>query len=144
MDFQCSNFNHPQPQDHLVREAIGQFTYYIEKSLVTGCINYTTIRLPFRHDIFHFLFKDKDIDNLQLHDFDTNYFPHGWNQWCRQYGNSGDASYCGRTIVFPIRIECYLQWTQRNSFIKLTDGTVQPKPRTFREMIRIYICKANI
>ena len=138
------NFNHPQPQEDLIRDAVGQFTYNIDRSLRKGCTCNTTIRLPFRHDIFHYLFKDKDINDLQLNDFDSMYFPYGWSQWYRRYGNSDNASYCGRAIVFPIRIECYLQWTRQNGFIKLTDGTVQPKPKTFIEMIRIYICKANI
>ena len=101
----------------------------------------TTIRLPFRHDVFRYLFKDKDKNNLHINDFDSNYFPYGWNQWYRRYGNS---SYRGRTIVFPISIDCYLLWTRQKGYIKMTDGTVQPKPKTFTEMVRVHICKVNI
>lgn len=132
------------PQEHLIREAVGEFTHSIDRSLKKKCTHDTTIRLPFRHDIFHYLFKDKDKNNLQLHDFDSNYFPYGWNQWYRRYGDSDSASYCGRAIAFPIRIECYSQWTRQTGFMKLTDGTVQPKPKTFTEMIRVHICKVNI
>ena len=137
-------YDNPQPQEHLIREAAAQFTYSIDRSLRTECIRNTVIRLPFRHDIFRFLFKDKDTDKLQLTDFTTEYFPYGWNQWCQQYSGSDGLMYCGRTIVFPIRIRSYLQWTKPNSFVKLTDGTIQPKQRTFIEMIRVYIRKNNI
>jgi len=45
------------------------------------------------------------------------------NTWCFGY-----------TIVFPIKICTYLKWTQPNDFVKNTDGTVQPKQRTFVEI----------
>ena len=47
------------------------------------------------------------------------------------------------TIVFPIKIQCYLQWTRPKGFVKNNDGTVTPKQRTFIEMLRVYIVKAN-
>ena len=56
---------------------------------------------------------------------------------CMQY------SYSGRTIVFPIKIHCFLQWTRPDGFIRLTDGTVKHKSRVFVEMIRVYIKKIN-
>jgi len=138
------SFNNPLPSEHLIRDAVAHFTFSIDYSLRTDCIRHTVIRIPYCHDIFRFLFKDKDTDKLQLTDFTTDYFPCGWNQWCQQYSSSNDVSYCGRTIVFPIKICTYLKWTRPNGFVKITDRTVQPKQRTFVEMIRIYICKNNI
>ena len=138
------NFDHPQPQEHLIREAVGQFTYSLHRSLRKKCTQNTTIKMPFRHDIYRYLFKDKDTDNLQLHDFNTNYFPYGWEQWYRKYGSSDHARYSGHTIVFPIRIDCKLEWTRQTGFMKMMDGTMQTKPKTFTEMIRIKVCKVNV
>ena len=137
------DFNNPHPPEHLIRDAVAHFTYSIDSSLRTECIRNTVIRVPFHHDVFKFLFRNKDTDKLQLTDFTTDYFPCGWNQWCQQYGSSNNLSYCGRTIVFPIRICSYLKWTRPNAFV-ITDGTARQRQRTFIEMIRIYICKTNI
>ena len=52
------------------------------------------------------------------------------------------ASYHGRTIIFPLEVDCYLRWTGQNNFIKLPDGTVRQKHRTFLEMLSIKkICR---
>ena len=64
-----------------------------------------------------------------------------WNQWYQQ--RHGSSSYYGRTVVFPIRIKCYLQWTRPNGFVVNINGIVQPKQCTFKEMIRVSIVKAN-
>ena len=111
---------------------------------MTDCIKNTIIRIPFRHDVFRFFFKDKDSDKLQLTDFRTDYFPDGWNKWCQQHISSDGVSYSGRIIVFPIKICTYFKWTPRNSFVTNTDGTARRKQRSFIEMIRIYIRKRNI
>ena len=131
----------PHPQEHVVREAIGHFTLAIDRSLRVACFKNTVLRIPFRHDVVRFLFQDKD--ELTLGDFNNDYFPYGWNQWYQQYGSSTNACYYGRTIVFPIKIQCYLQWTQPKGFVKNNDGTVTPKQRTFIEMLRVYIVKEN-
>ena len=90
---------------------------------MTDCIKNTIIRIPFQHDVFRFFFKGKDNDKLQLTDFRTDYFPDGWNKWCQQYISSDSVSYCGRTIVFPIKVRPYFKWIPRNSFVTNTDGT---------------------
>ena len=81
---------------------------------------------------------------MNLDDFDNDYyFPYGWNQWYRKYGRTAHARICGRTIIFPIRMTCYLDWTQRNGYVRTADGTLQQKQRTFTEMIKVHIVKEN-
>jgi len=101
-------FNNPHPLEHVIREAVGSFTLAIDRSIRVACFKNTVLRIPFRHDV-KFLFQDKH--ELTLGDFDNNFFPYGWNHCYQQHGSSIDASYYGRTIVFLIRIKCYLQWT---------------------------------
>ena len=50
-----SNFDHPQPQEHLIREAVGQFTHSLHRSLRKKCTQNTTIIIPFRHDIASYI-----------------------------------------------------------------------------------------
>ena len=132
-------FDDPHPQEHVIRDSVGNFTVAVDRSLRKHCFINTVLRIPFRHDVVRFLFHDKD--ELTLEDFNNDYFPYGWNQWYKQHGNSGQ--YYGHTIVFPIRIACYLQWTRPNGFVKNSDGTVRPKQCTFIEMLRVYIVKSN-
>ena len=134
-------FADPHPQEHVIREAIAHFTLAIDRSLRVPCISKTLLRIPFRHDVVRFLFHEKV--ELFLGDFNSDYFPYGWNQWYRQYGNYPDVSYNGRTIVFPIRIQCYLQWTRPKGFVMNNDRTVRQKQRSFVEMLKVHIVKAN-
>ena len=134
-------FDHPQPPDSVIRQAVGNFTSAIDKTLRKLCITDTKLKIQFRHDVYRFLFNDKK--ELVLDDFDERYFPLGWNQCCKKHGRD-DPSYYGHTIVFPLEVDCYLQWTGRNSFIKLPDGTVRQKHRTFLEMLSIKLVKENL
>lgn len=134
-------FNHLVPHDCEIREAVGNFTSALDRSLKKSCISNTTLRIQFRHDVYRFLFNDKT--ELAFGDFKEQYFPLGWNQWCKQYGKKDNPSYYGRTIVFPLKVHCYLQWTRPNSFIKLPDGTTRQKQKIFLEMIRVYVIKDN-
>ena len=139
--FSCRQYANPLPQEHIIKEAVGHFTLAIDKSLRVDCIRNTTLRIPFRHDVARFLFKNKD--ELTQDDFNSDYFPYGWNQWYRKHGDGDSVRYYGRTIVFPVRIECYLQWTRPNGFVMNTDNTVTPKQQTFVEMLRVDIVKTN-
>ena len=134
-------FINPHPQEHAIQESIGNFTLAIDRSLRVECWRKTKLRIHFRHDVFRFLFQDRE--ELTLDDFDSNYFPYGWNQWYRQYGRTAHARYCGRTIVFPIRVTCCLDWTGCKGFVRTADGTLQPKQRSFVEMIKVHIVKEN-
>ena len=134
-------FNHPVPKDGTIREAVGNFTSAMDRSLRKSCIRASILRIQFRHDVFRYLFGNKK--ELVLGDFDEHYFPSGYNQWCRQYGTDDNPSYYGHSIVFLLKVRTYLQWTRRNSVFKLPDRTLQQKQRTFLEMIRVDVIKKN-
>ena len=123
--FWLRQFEDPQPPEYVIREAVGNFTLAIDRSLRVACFKNIVLRIPFRHDVVRYLFKDKV--KLTLGDFNTEYFPYGWNQWYRQHGGSTNASYAGHTIVFPIRIQSFLEWTGCNGFVQDNDGTMTPK-----------------
>ena len=60
-------FINSHPQEHVIRESIGNYTLAIDRSLRVECWRKT------RHDVARFLFQDKQ--ELTLDDFDSNYFP---------------------------------------------------------------------
>lgn len=131
-------FHHPVPPDSVIREAVGNFTSALDRTLRKPCITDTKVKIQFRHDVYRFLFHDKI--ELGLNDFDERYFPLGWNQCCKKHGRD-NPSYYGHDIDFPLKVNCYLTWTGRNGFIKLPDGTVRQKQRRFSEMISVTLVK---
>jgi len=54
----CSAYNNPSPPDHIVKHHVALFSIEINRSLKTGCLNHTEFRIPFRFDVFKFLFND--------------------------------------------------------------------------------------
>ena len=80
---------------------------------------------------------------MTLDDFNSDYFPYGWNQWYRKHDDGDNVRYYGRIIVFPVEIKSYLQWTRPNGFVMNTDNTITPKQQTFVEMLRVDIVKTN-
>ena len=53
-----SAYNNPSPPDHIVKHHVALFSIEINRSLKTGCLNHTEFRIPFRFDVFKFLFND--------------------------------------------------------------------------------------
>jgi len=121
------------------RENVARFLHAVEGSLRVGCIRKTVLRIPFRLDVYRFLFSDKT--ELYQQDFDEKYFTLGWFQWYRKFD---EFTYCGHAIVFPLKVKCFLQWTKSNGFVKDDNGTLLEKPRTFVETIRVKIFKRNL
>lgn len=134
-------FHHPVPSDSVIREAVGNFTSTLDRTLRKPCIADTKVKIQFRHDVYRYLFNNKT--ELVLDDFDERYFPLGWNQCCKKHGRD-NPSYFGHNIDFPLTVKLHLTWTGRNGFIKLPDGTVLQKPRTFLEMITVTLVKVNL
>ena len=98
-------FNDPHPEDHIIREPIGNFTVAIDMSRSEGYCRDTTLRVPFRHDVHNFLFQNKQ--ELSLGDFESKYFPFWWNQHHECYGTI-NYTYHAHDICFLIRTKCYL------------------------------------
>ena len=96
----------------------------------------TDFTIPFSHDVYRFLFRNKT--KLRLTDFNTVYFPLGWNQCYREYGQT-DKTMRGRCIGFPIKAKLDLQFSSSTSFVKQPDG----KARVLEENVKFMFFKLN-
>ena len=136
------DFYHPQPLEETIRESVGRFLAAIDRSLRVKCYRDTTLRIPFSHAVFRYLFRDKT--KLTLRDFSSTYFPSGWDQCYRRFGSDASRNplWRGRCIVFPLDVKCVLRSSKRSSFIK-QDSTYVPKPVVLEEIIRVCITKIN-
>ena len=100
----------------------------------------TNFTIPFSHDVFRFLFKNKTT--LRLTDFDTVYFPSGWDQCYREYGKTQKIMR-GKRIGFPMTAKLDLRLSSNKSFVKQPDGTFTPKPRILEENVKFFFSKIN-
>lgn len=126
-----------------MRQCVSAFTTAIAKSLKVDCIKQTVKRVPFRFNVFRFLFGDCKKKNLYFTDFDPQYFSEGWNQCSSRFSTNSDDTefdYWGRTIVFPLKVSCELHWSP-TGFIRTRNGQYVPKARTPLEYLRVQIVK---
>jgi len=126
-----------------VRLCISAFTTAIAKSLQVDCTKQLVKRVPFRFDVFRFLFGNCKKKSLYFNDFDPRYFGDGWNQCSSRYSTDGDDTefdHCGHIIVFPLKVSCELCWSP-SGFIRNVAGQYVPKPRTPLEYLRVEIVK---
>ena len=126
------DFHHPQPQEQTIRESVGCFLAAIDRSLRVACYRDTVFRIAFSHEV---LFKQKT--ELTIQDFNSTYFPSGWNQCYQQFG-SINPTWHGRCIVSLLRVKYILRFSNQNSFVKQQDGTFTHKPRIV-EVLRVCI-----
>ena len=82
-------FNNPSPQDDIVREHVSLLNIEIARSLKAYCTKHTNFTLPFRFDVFKFLFKDYNKKKLYSCDFDPRYFTLGWDQFSKVDSSDG-------------------------------------------------------
>ena len=72
MQYLFSKFHDPaRPQEDLLRDATADFTNAINETLKTDGHKNTVIRFRLSHDILRFLFNYKNLERLQLEDFET-------------------------------------------------------------------------
>ena len=83
----------------------------MQRNLDYGALSDGTIRTNFRHDVYKFLFNDKQ--QLGLNDFDTDYFRPDWNQSLTQHSGKKQTKYTGCRVVFPIKATLYLEHTKK-------------------------------
>ena len=100
----------------------------------TKCKGIVTI--PFRHEIYNYFFSSKK--ELYKDDFDTKYFPGGWDQVYRKC----DEILEGVIVDFSIYAWKKIQWTHATDYyVDIND--VMKKKRTFRETLKLEIVKVN-
>ena len=100
----------------------------------------TDFTILFPHDVYRYIFQNKT--ELRLTDFDTVYFPSGWNQCYREYGKT-NKTMCGRCIGFPMKAKLDLRFSSSTSFVKQPDGTFTPKARILEETVKFIFSKLN-
>ena len=135
-----SNFHHPQPQEQTIKECIDRFVAAVDRSLRVALTVDTDFTIPFSHDVYRFLFQNKT--ELRLTDFDTVYFPSGWNQCYREYGQT-NKTMRGRCIGFPMKAKLDLRFSSSTSFVKQPDGTFTQKARILEENVKFMFSKLN-
>ena len=134
-----SEFDDPDPPEHIVRSHAAALYIELAKSLKADCLKHTVIRLPFRFDVFRFLFGSYNKKRLYFSDFNQRYFGPGWNQW---FTDSVLGKH-GHVIVFPLKAKLSLHRSPPNGFYRNSDGTFIPKPRPLSETLTVHIVKEN-
>ena len=124
----------------MVSEAVSALEDGINRSLRSGVNRACIFNVPFRTDVFRFLFKDKGKDCphrfghfYDLEDFDRAFFSSDWHT-C--YDSFGD----GCTIDFPLRMHSKLQWSPK-VYTKDSCGVLIPKKRSYSEICSVWISK---
>ena len=117
-----------------------RFRAAVNRSLSVALTLETDFTIAFSHDIYRYLFRNKT--DLMLTDFDTVYFPHGWDHCYREYGRT-DTTMRGRCIGFPMKAKLDLRFSSSKSFVKQPDGTFTPKPRILEENVKFMFSKLN-
>ena len=134
-----SEFDDPDPPEHIVRSHAAALYTELAKSLKADCLKHTVIRLPFRFDVFRFLFGSYNKKRLYFCDFNQRYFGPGRNQWF----TDSVLGMHGHVIDFPLKAKLSLRRSPPNGFYRNSDGTFLPKPRPLLETLTIRIVKEN-
>ena len=115
----------------------------IDRSLRAGTTKSTTVKVEFRHDIFKFLFQNKQ--QLTSQDFPSKWFVDGWDQcyFERRRYNGQHRHYNGYRLIYPITINSkYLVWS-KSKFFKDDNNRIVYKSKVFVEMISFNLRKAS-
>ena len=132
------SYSNPSPPHRLVMDSISSFVTAVQDSLRVGTIRNCTFSIPFRTDVFNFLFNGKGSavsgkrykSYLEV-DFNTQLFP---TDWFVSYDKFG---YCCK-IIFPVFIHSYVKYAPKRYG---HTGIVQS--RDFTETITITVVKCR-
>ena len=124
-------------------DSVSCFTAAVQSSLKSGTIRNCDFCVPFRTDVFNFLFKTKGsvvnrtksrYKSYNLSDFDTQHFTDiNWYVVHDRLGN-------GCKLEFPVDMFSTLKYSPK-VFCKDSTGTVTTKPRTFTEVVYVSVVK---
>jgi len=140
MQFFCRLFDHPRPKEDDIKLYANRFRAAVNRSLSVALTLETDFTMSFPHDIYRYLFGNKT--ELRLTDFNTVYFPYGWDQCYCEYGKTNKTKR-GRCIGFPMMAKLDLRFSSSKSFVKLPDGTFTPKSRLLEENVKFMFSKLN-
>ena len=135
------SYSNPSPPQRLIMDSISLFVTAVKDSLRVGTIRNCTFSIPFRTDVFLFLFHGKGNEvsgkryrsYLQV-DFDSQLFSSNWFVSHDRLGN-------GCKIVFPVFIHSYVKYAPQ-SYLQIGTALV-PQPRDFTETITVTLVKCR-
>ena len=119
-------FLNPQLPLRIINDSVSNFIISLAASLQLGAIRKCSFSVPFRMDVFRYLFNDSGVKPIRGHgknyykdDFAERYFPSGWHI---VHDHLGD----GCEVDFPIRLHSKLRWSSV-VYHKCEDGTLTRK-----------------
>ena len=98
----------------------------VARSLHSGTIRNCCFTVPFKLDVFRYLFDE--LRGLNKEDFRTDVFP---DDWFVVYDEHGNGCMTPRLKYGP------------KSFVKCDDGSVKTKPRLCTEIVCVDLCKKS-
>ena len=114
------SFTNPSPPLREIMDSISNLETAVTRSLQAGVVRNCSFCIPFRTDVFNFLFNGKGTvvsrrrgRSYSLQDFDAQHFSH---QWYITHNKLGD----GCEIVFPLHMHSTVKYTQPSYTITAT------------------------
>lgn len=127
-------------------DSISNFVSAVQNSLRAGTVRNCTFNVPFRTDVFKFIFNSKGNvvtgkrgKSYNVDDFDEEHFPSNWFVSYDRLGN-------GRKVVFPIHIHSYIKFAPKSYLKSNTPSrttTPIPAPRDFTEVLYVTLLKSH-
>ena len=139
--FLCRSYLHPQPDRRQILDSVSCLIDSVNRSLNLGTIRMFKFSVDFQFDVFRFLFsskgktdeRGKGLRAYEKEDFDSEFFPSGWDVAYDRLGN-------GCCVDYPITMKTILKYGPR-CFRKTSDGTLSKKSRVFYETLHVTLIK---
>ena len=137
----CRSYEAPSPDHRAIADSVSSLVTAVQNSLRHGCVRNCMFVIPFRCDVFNFLFSGK---GSLIHgkkgryyseaDFDPTYF---YVNWFVSYSKLGD----GCKLEFPIILRSYVKFSPC-TYTK-NDDNVVARPRDFTELLSVSVVKVR-
>ena len=137
----CRSYEAPSPEHRAIADSVSNFVTAVQNSLRRGCVRNCNFVVPFRCDVFKFLFSGKGNSIRRKKgrfyseaDFDPTYF---YVNWFVSFSELGD----GCKIEFPIILRSYVKFS-KCTYTKNND-VVAPRPVDFTELLSVTVVKVR-
>lgn len=133
-----STYDNPDIPDWIVKHEVHKFTSKIDSCLDKSVSRGLFFSVEFYHDVYRMLFGNKV--ELYASDFCSRYFEQDWD---RNYKSTG-GTYRGQRIYYPVRCTLVIKQDISNRYSKNRKGQFVAKPKAFKELLRVNVCKVNV
>ena len=123
-------------------DCVSNFCTAVQNSLRVGVVQNCSFVVPFRCDVFSFLFRDnggmfkgRRSRMFSLADFDPNHFS---SNWFISYNRLGD----GCKVDFSINLRSHVEFTPL-TYIKDHNNDMVARPRDFSELLSVSVVKVR-